>query len=684
MRPAARSWSSTTSRRSARSCAATCSGRATRRAWPLDGVEAVEMAAAQRARPRGARPHAARASTAWRSMRRIRALGGRRTRDHPAHGARRGVRPRHRPAPGRRRLHRQAVLPGRARGARRRGAAAHRHRRRAASRRCASTASSIDPGGRRVRLDGEEVVAHPARVRAAALPRPPPGPGVHAQPADGPRVAVLVLHRHLDGHRPHPAAAGQARGRPRSARAGSRRYGASATASRREAAGRQPRLRDRRRRRCVAAVALVGYGRRRGAGDAEDPRAAGLRHGRSSRTRWSRARARLGGLRRQFAVVAVVGDGAARGRRRAVRRPDVRLRPRRVLRRRSPRPTPRRWPPGRCTCSGAARSTTSTRCATTLPPSARAAATCAPASAGATSSPAWRPTSTRWSRGSTREERARRDLIAAVSHDLRTPITALRLLADAIDDGVVDAEDRREYAARIGTHVRALGALIDDLFELTRLESGELALDDGAGARSTSSSHEAVEAMRPAADAERGRPCAPSSPRALAAARGNPEQLQRVLFNLIQNAIRHTPPDGSVTVRAERVGDAIEIEVADTGDGDRRRAPRARVRAVLPRRRGAHRRRAPGSASRSRARSSRPTAGRSGSRTRPSARACASACRRAARRRRACNAQAPAGDSAGPFEPWRCAMNPANATPNLAGFRVDDGRLVGLEASAGR
>ena len=80
------------------------------------------------------------------------------------------------------------------------------------------------------------------------------------------------------------------------------------------------------------------------------------------------------------------------------------------------------------------------------------------------------------------EERARRDLIAAVSHDLRTPITALRLLADAIDDGLVDAEDRRDYAARIGTHVRALGALIDDLFELTRLESGELTLDHGAGA----------------------------------------------------------------------------------------------------------------------------------------------------------------------------------------------------------
>jgi signal transduction histidine kinase len=163
------------------------------------------------------------------------------------------------------------------------------------------------------------------------------------------------------------------------------------------------------------------------------------------------------------------------------------------------------------------------------------------------------------------EERARRDLIAAVSHDLRTPITALRLLADAIDDGVVDADTRREYANRIGTHVRALGALIDDLFELTRLESGELTWTMER-VRLDLLLTEAVEAMRPAADAEAVTVTAELDP-ALAAARANPERLQRVLFNLIQNAIRHTPPDGSVTVRAQRVGDAIEIEVADTGIG---------------------------------------------------------------------------------------------------------------------
>jgi signal transduction histidine kinase len=171
------------------------------------------------------------------------------------------------------------------------------------------------------------------------------------------------------------------------------------------------------------------------------------------------------------------------------------------------------------------------------------------------------------------EEQARRDLVAAVSHDLRTPITALRLLADAIDDELVDPETRREYAARMGTHVRALGALIDDLFELTRIERGELGWSMEQ-VRLDLLVQETVEAMRPAADA--GAVAVTAGPLGEAAtARANAERLQRVLFNLIQNAIRHTPPDGSVTVRAEPVDGAVEIEVADTGPGipaaDRRR-----------------------------------------------------------------------------------------------------------------
>jgi signal transduction histidine kinase len=164
-----------------------------------------------------------------------------------------------------------------------------------------------------------------------------------------------------------------------------------------------------------------------------------------------------------------------------------------------------------------------------------------------------------------REERARRTLFAAVSHDLRTPITALGLLATAIDDEVVDPQKRREYAARMSTHVHALGALIDDLFELTRLQSDDLSWTM-EHVRVDELLHDAVEAMRPAADAGSVAVVAELAD-GLSAPRGNPEQLQRVLFNLIQNAIRHTPPDGSVTVRAEDVDGGVEVEVADTGGG---------------------------------------------------------------------------------------------------------------------
>jgi signal transduction histidine kinase len=162
------------------------------------------------------------------------------------------------------------------------------------------------------------------------------------------------------------------------------------------------------------------------------------------------------------------------------------------------------------------------------------------------------------------EERMRRTLFAAVSHDLRTPVTALRLLANAIDDEVVDADTRREYVARMGTHVRALGTLIDDLFELTRLQSGELEWTMEQVSLGLLL-EEAVDAMRPAAEA--GAVSVSARLDSALDARANPEQLQRVLFNLIQNAIHHTPADGSVTVSAEAVEGAVEVEIADTGNG---------------------------------------------------------------------------------------------------------------------
>ncbi len=162
-------------------------------------------------------------------------------------------------------------------------------------------------------------------------------------------------------------------------------------------------------------------------------------------------------------------------------------------------------------------------------------------------------------------ERARRDLVAAVSHDLRTPVTSLRVLTEAIEDGVVDEKGRERYLTTMRTHVSALGALIDDLFELSRLEAGDIAWSVSQVELSELVA-ETVAAMRLQAEAAGVRMVA-EVPADLAPARANPEKLQRVLFNLIQNAIRHTPADGSIAVRAEALGERVEVEVSDTGVG---------------------------------------------------------------------------------------------------------------------
>jgi signal transduction histidine kinase len=161
-------------------------------------------------------------------------------------------------------------------------------------------------------------------------------------------------------------------------------------------------------------------------------------------------------------------------------------------------------------------------------------------------------------------EAARRQMIAAVSHDLRTPLASLRLLVEAVDDEIVDEETRRRYLATMRVNVNSLSTLIDDLFELSRIEAGDIewsirqvelgmlvdetvaAMQPEAGAKGVEIRTQLGEGLRANAD---------------------PEKVQRVLFNLIRNAIRHTPADGSVTVRASSERGGVEIEVADTGDG---------------------------------------------------------------------------------------------------------------------
>ncbi|HWX44635.1 MAG TPA: HAMP domain-containing sensor histidine kinase [Solirubrobacteraceae bacterium] len=160
---------------------------------------------------------------------------------------------------------------------------------------------------------------------------------------------------------------------------------------------------------------------------------------------------------------------------------------------------------------------------------------------------------------------ARRQVIAAVSHDLRTPLSTLRLLTQALEDELVDAATARRYVRTIGAHTRTLGALIDDLFELSCLDAGELEWSTEPVDLSQLVG-ETFELVRPAGEAA-GVALSVELPQGLAPAEANPDKLQRVLLNLLQNAIHHTPPDGSIAVRAAAVNGAVEVEVADTGAG---------------------------------------------------------------------------------------------------------------------
>jgi signal transduction histidine kinase len=163
-------------------------------------------------------------------------------------------------------------------------------------------------------------------------------------------------------------------------------------------------------------------------------------------------------------------------------------------------------------------------------------------------------------------ERARRDLIAAVSHDLRTPLASLRALAEALNDGVVDdPEGVKRYLRLITGEIERLNMLIDDLFELARLESGALRLD-----RMPSPVQDLISEALERMAAQAGRKGLQLEGEIV----GDPppvlidgQQMTRVLLNLVQNAIRHTPADGSVTLRALADTDGVLVEVRDTGEG---------------------------------------------------------------------------------------------------------------------
>jgi signal transduction histidine kinase len=168
-------------------------------------------------------------------------------------------------------------------------------------------------------------------------------------------------------------------------------------------------------------------------------------------------------------------------------------------------------------------------------------------------------------------EAARRQLVAAVSHDLRTPLASVRAMIEAIDDGVVtDEATVRRYQRAIRAETRRLGALLNELFELSRLESGgftlnreRLALDDLLS--------DALESARERAE-RRGVTLAGRIDAALPLVTVDARQLRRALDNLLGNALRHTSAGGAILLYAVSAPDtrgapAIRIAVADSGVG---------------------------------------------------------------------------------------------------------------------
>lgn len=162
-------------------------------------------------------------------------------------------------------------------------------------------------------------------------------------------------------------------------------------------------------------------------------------------------------------------------------------------------------------------------------------------------------------------ERARRDLMAAVSHDLRTPLNALRLICRAIEDNLLEEATVRRYLGQVAINIDSLDTLIEDLFELARIEAGDtkwafeaLALDQLIS--------ETLEGMGSIAE-QAGVELAMSTAADLPPARANPEKVQRVLFNLVANAIQHTPGGGRIDIAAAPSGHDVEVDVMDTGVG---------------------------------------------------------------------------------------------------------------------
>src|SRR3954447_3005923 len=166
----------------------------------------------------------------------------------------------------------------------------------------------------------------------------------------------------------------------------------------------------------------------------------------------------------------------------------------------------------------------------------------------------------------TRVADMRRDFVANVSHELKTPLAAIRGYAETLRDGALDEPPTaRRFTERVLSQCRRLQELLDDLLILSRLEGLDAALhrepvDLEAVAR------RAVELLTPAAREKRVE-IELQEEEEVPAVQGDAVNLERLLLNLLDNAIKYNRPDGKITVRVGRFGTDALLEVSDTGIG---------------------------------------------------------------------------------------------------------------------
>ena len=163
-----------------------------------------------------------------------------------------------------------------------------------------------------------------------------------------------------------------------------------------------------------------------------------------------------------------------------------------------------------------------------------------------------------------RLEDIRRDFVANVSHELRTPLTAIRGFAETLRGSELPVEQSRQYLDVILRHADRLGALIEDLLELSRIEGGtrELALepiDSAALARGL------LQDLKPRLDARRLQAECRAGPAPLAFA--DRRALEQVLLNLLDNAIKYSEPGGRIELSISGSTAGVRIDVSDTGIG---------------------------------------------------------------------------------------------------------------------